>query len=188
MTYQEKYEDLFKAYEQTTKDLHDATQRISFTNGFGDTEALGTYFKAHKKYRFAERDFQQLLNYVTTKNLNPNSEYLECDFMYNFIKEDQRKRGVPWKDEELAPNTQGGVCGYECLIGVTNDGEINRMLQGTEYKFPVINLHHGKECYKYLAKMLQHGGGEEFDANNLKFTNVDESSQVYVKIVITVWE
>ena len=188
MTYQEKYEELFNVYDKATKSLNDATQKIAFTNGFGDTGDLGNYLKSHREYRYAEREFQELLKYVTTENLNPASEYLHEDYMYKFIKQDQQKKGIPWTDDQLAPSTQNGVRGYECLIGLTNDGEINRMIQGTEYKFPVINLHHGKECYNYLTKMLQNDGGNEFDANNLKFTNIDEGKQIFIKVVITIWQ
>jgi hypothetical protein len=187
MTYQEKYEELFKAYDHATKTLNEATQKIAFTNGFGDTGDLGNYFKANREYRFAEREFQKLLQYVTTANLNPASEYVPQEYMYNVIKKDQQKRGTPWDDGDLAPDTKKGVRGYECLIGLTNDGEINRMIQGTEYKFPVLNLHHGMECYNFLAKMLQYGGGEGFDANNLKFAHINEGSQIFIKVVITIW-
>lgn len=187
MTYKEKYAELFNAYEKATKVLHESTQKISFTNGFGETNELGDYLKSQREYRFKEREFQQLLKYVTSKNLNPDSEYISGDYMYNVIKEDQRRRDTPWKDDELAPSTEGGVKGYECLIGLTNDGEINRMIQGTEYKFPVVNLDHGKECYNYLAKMLQSGGGDGFDANSLKFVHINEHKQIYIKVVVTIW-
>ncbi len=187
MTYQERYTELFQKYESVTKALHEATQKISFLDGFGDTGELGSYLKAQREYRYVERDFQQLLKYVTSKNLNPTSEYILGDYMYGIIKEDQQNKGTPWKDEELTPSTKGGVRGYESLIGLTNDGEINRMIQGTEYKFPVLNLTHGRECYNYLAKMLQNGGGDGFDVNNLKFDNIDEVKQIYIKVVVTIW-
>ena len=188
MTYQEKYAELYNAYDKATKLLTEATQKIAFTNGFGDIGELSNYFKANREYRFAEREFQKLLNYVTTANLNPSSEYIPQEYMYNFIKKDQQKRGTIWKDEDLIPNTKDGVRGYECLIGLTNDGEINKMIQGTEYKFPVLNLHYGMECYNYLAKMLQYGGGDDFDASRLKFTHIDEGKQIFIKVIITIWQ
>jgi hypothetical protein len=187
MTYKEKYNELFEVYEKATKALHDATKTISFADGFGDTNELKHYLKAHKEHRFIEREFQQLLKYVSSTNLNPESEFIPCEYTYNCIKVDQRKRGVPWEDHELIPNTDGGVRAYECLIGLTNDGEVERMAQGTEYKFPVVNLQHGIECYGYLANMLQNGATEGFDVNGLKFVNVDEKKPLYVKVVITIW-
>lgn len=187
MTYQEKYEELFKKYDKSIKDLHHATQEISSTNGFGNPGDISNYFKAHTAHRFAEREFQQLLNYVTTKNLNPNSEYLESEYMYNFIKEDQRRRGIPWNDDELAPSVKGGLSAYECVISLTNDGEITGTTQATVYKFPVINLHHGKECYNYLSNRLQNRDGEVVDVSNSEFPGIDETHQVYVKVALTTW-
>lgn len=187
MTYQEKYTEIYKAYEQATKVLHDATQKISFTNGFGDATELGEYFKAQKAYRFAEREFHQLLKYATSRNLNPESEYLPFEFMYNVIKEDQKRKGTPWTDVQVKPEIGNGVKGYEANIRLTNNGEINRMIQGTEYIFPVVDLNHGKEAYDYFAKMLQNGGGEGFDVNNLKLDDIDASKPIFVKVTITVW-
>lgn len=186
MTYQEKYDELFKAYDTSTKALSDATQKIDSINGFGDGGDLVNYFISNREYRFAEREFHKLLNYITTSNLNPASEYILQEYMYDFIKRNQQQQGIPWKVEDLAPNIQNGISAYECLISLTNDGEINRMIQGTEYKFPVLNLHHGQECYNYLVKMLQNDGGDGFDVTNLKF-HIDEGKQIYIKVVITTW-
>lgn len=82
--------------------------------------------------------------------------------MYNVIKEDQQKRGRLLKDEDISPTIALRVSMYECVIGLTNDGEIHKSYQKTEYKFPVINLTHGKECYDYLAKKLQ-DKNDDFD-------------------------
>jgi hypothetical protein len=188
MTYREKYNELFIAYEKAVKSLFEATKAISFANGFGDTNELHKYLKAHGEHRFVEREFRQLLKYVTSKNLNPESEYIQGEFMYNYIKDDQRRKGVSWDDHDLIPNAKGGIKGFECLIGLTNDGEINGAAQSTEYKFPVVNLEHGKECYTYLTQMLQNGGGEGFDVNNLKFVNIDGGKQIYIKVMITIWQ
>jgi hypothetical protein len=188
MTYQEQYEELFAAYDKATKDLNEATQKIAYTNGFGDVGDLGNYFKANRAYKLAEREFQKLLHYVTTANLNPNAEYIPQEYMYNVIKKDQQKKGTPWNEEDPAPSTKNGIRGYECLIGLTNDGEINKMIQGTEYKFQVLNLEHGKECYNYLAKMLQSEEGDGFDAIKLKFAHIDQAKQIFIKVVITIWQ
>jgi len=183
MTYQEKYMELFKSYEQAISDLLKATHKISFPNKVGDLNRLENYLKAHKEYKIIDSSFQQLLNYLSAKTLNSDSEYIECEFMYNSIKEDQKRLGIAWRDEELTPNISRDVKGYECIIKLTNDGEINQLIQGTEYKFPVINLDHGRECYNYLAKMLQYGGDSERE-----FVNINENKQVYIKVVITFWQ
>ena len=183
MTYQEKYEELFNSYDKATKALNNATQKIAFMNGFGDTAELGNYLKSHKEFKCAEGNFQELLKYVTTENLNPASEYLHEVYMYNSIKQSQQKKGIIWKDDQSAPSTQS----YQCTIGLTNDGEVNSMIQGTEYKFPVINLYHGKECYNYLTKRLQNNTDDEFDANDLEFTKIDETKQIFIQVVIITW-
>ena len=183
MTYQEKYEELFKSYDKATKALNNATQKIAFVNGFGDTAELENYLKFHKEFKYAEGNFQELLKYVTTENLNPDSEYLYEVYMYKSIKQSQQKMGTTWIDDQSAPSTQS----YQCTIGLTNDGEVNSMIQGTEYKFPVINLHHGKECYNYLTKMLQNNVRNEFDANKVEFTKIDETKQIFIQVGIITW-
>jgi hypothetical protein len=187
MTYQQKYQELYAAYEKAAQALNEAREKIEDINGFGDGAALSDYLNAHRKYRYAESEFHKLLNYVTTANLNPESEYIAQEYMYEFIKADQRRKGIPWIEAELRPSKESGASGYECNIGLSNNGEIDRMIQGTEYVFPVLNLHHGKECYTYLSKMLQDGGGEDFDVNKLTFDRINENQQVYVKVRITVW-
>jgi hypothetical protein len=84
-------------------------------------------------------------------------------------------------------DTGEGVKSIECLITLTNNGEVTKMIQGTEYKFPVLNLKHGNECFNYSSKLLQYGGDEKFDANELKFANLNENKQIFLKIVLTIW-
>lgn len=188
MTYQEKYEELFQSYNTSSKALAEATEKIAF-NGFGDAGNLANYFKASKRNYFIEKEFQKMLHYVTTENPNLNSEYVPQEYMYDFIKKDQQAKGVHWKDGDLIPQiADNGVKGFECVISLTNDTEIDNTVQGTEYKFPVLNIYHGRECYMYLAKLLQNGGGAELNPDNLHFEHIDEGLQVFVKIEITVWQ
>src|ERR1700749_3715662 len=100
MTYQEKYEELYKEYDTAAKVLNDARQKIAFANGSGDRDELANYFKANAKLRFTEKEFHKLLNYVTTANLDPTTEYVSQEYMYNFIKKDHQKRGILWNDED----------------------------------------------------------------------------------------
>lgn len=50
MTYQEKYAELFRAYDSATKAINSSTQKIAFTNGFGDTGDLENYLKSNSEY------------------------------------------------------------------------------------------------------------------------------------------
>lgn len=184
MTYQQQYERLHKAYEAAINSLNDAAQKIAYTNGFGELNDLSNYHTAHRNFRSTEREFQNLLNYVNTGALNPQSEYIHQEYMYAFIKKDQQEKGFTWKNEDLIP---ADVKGYECSIGLTNDGELATGIQGTEYKFPVLNIHHGKECFSHLAKMLQRGGGEDFDIDQIKTDNINERNQVFIRILIIIW-
>lgn len=188
MTYQEKYNELYKRYEQATEMLQEATKSIAFTNGFEDAGALGEYYNAIKAHRIAERTFNDLLSYSTSKSLNPDSEYVAEQFMYEHIKEDQRRRGTTWGEDEIRPHSgDGGVRGYECVIGLTNDGTIEKNKQETQYKFPVVSLEHGKQCYSYLVDMLQ--GDENFNVEALNFDDiVDPNQQIYIKVFLSIWE
>lgn len=40
MTYQERYTELYKKYEEAGERLMKATQNIAFTNGFGDKQEI----------------------------------------------------------------------------------------------------------------------------------------------------
>jgi len=140
MTYKEKYNELFSTYENAIKNLQSATQKLSSDTGLGNNNDLDNYFKINQQYKRAEENFQQFLKYSNADDINPDTEFILPTYIYHVISGDQIEQGVDLN--EL--NT------IDSPISLTNDGEVNERYQGTEYKFPVLNLEHGKECYEYL--------------------------------------
>ncbi|MCF8716475.1 hypothetical protein JM658_16760 [Joostella atrarenae] len=183
MTYEEKYSELYSNYEKAGKRLDNALEKISDINGFGDMNDLDNYFKYQKELSFHSQQFEKLLKYLSSGNVNPKSEFIDKEFMYQFIKKDQIENGTEWKDFDLYPgqSTEGGF--YSCEIGLTNDGEIKKDYQNSIYKFPVLHLNHGNECYQYLTEKLQYNPDNEINVNELDFSKViDENKTIYVKV------
>jgi hypothetical protein len=188
MTYQEKYTELYDKYQKATTDLTQATQKISQYSGFGDKQDLGDYFKAASTYKYAEQNFQKFLNYSVRSKVNPGTEYVPHEFMYEYIKKDQQKKGIPWSDDVVVPEVkEGGITFAAVEVGLTNDPEPKKMYQGTEYKFPVLNLEHGKECFDYLSKMIMGQEAGELDIQQMRDKKIiDEQEAIYVRIELDI--
>lgn len=183
MTYQEKYSELHKNLEKSGKRLETTLETISQINGFGDTKDLNDYFNAQKDFAFHSRQFNNLVNYTTLGKVNPETEFIEKEFIYGFVKSDQRRLGIDWEEGDLYPGQSKQVQFYSCEIGLTNDDGLEKSFQETFYKFPVLNLNHGKECYSYLSERLQYNPDNNFDIDSLDFTKVlDENKPIFVKI------
>lgn len=174
MTFQEKYTELYSNYQRAGRELEDATKKLSETNGFGDINDISSYFKAHKNFGYHEKQFQQILNFVKDGNINPATEFVEQQFMYEIIKTDQIKK-KNWEEDKENQF-------FTCEVGLTNDPEIKKDYQSSQYKFPVLNLNHGKECYAYLVDRLEFPSNEPH-VSTFDFSNViDESKPIFVKI------
>tara|TARA_R110002033_G_scaffold149411_1_gene186435 strand:+ start:525 stop:1091 length:567 start_codon:yes stop_codon:yes gene_type:complete len=183
MTYQEKYADLHSKYQKSGKELEQAIEKLSETNGFGDLNDISNYEKSQRNFKYAESQFQKLLKYVTDSKIDPATEFNTCEYIYGIIKNDQLKKGINLKDYEPYPNEDGKWEYYSCNIGLTNSDEIKKEYQHSFYLFPVLNLKHGKECYAYLSDKLQNNPDEEFDIDSLDFKKViDESKPIFVKV------
>jgi hypothetical protein len=183
MTYEEKYNELHSNYEKAGKKSENALEKISDVNGFGDMNDLSDYFKSQKELTYHSQQFENLLKYLSDGKVNTKSEFIDKEFMYQFIKKDQIKSGTEWEDFDLYPgqSTEGGF--YSCEIGLTNDGEIKKDYQNSIYKFPVLHLNHGKECYKHLIEKLQYNPDEEINVDEFDFSKlIDENKIIYVKI------
>lgn len=174
MTFQEKYSELYSNYEKAGKELEHTTKKLSDTNGFGDINDIASYYSAHKNFGYYENQFQQLLNYVKDGNVNPATEFVEHQFMYEVIKKDQINK-KNWEEDEENKF-------FTCEVGLTNDPEITIDYQSSQYKFPVLNLNHGKECYAYLVDRLGFPSNEPhvstFDFSKL----IDESQPIFIKV------
>lgn len=188
MTYQEKYTELYTKYDQAATALTETAQKISQFNGFGDKQDLANYFRAASTYKYAEQHFQEILRYSTEAKVNPDTEYVAHEFMYEFIKKDQQKKGIPWANDVTTPTTkENGITFITGEIGLTNDPELKKMYQGTEYKFPVLNLEHGKESFDYLSKMIINQESEELDLQTFREKKlIDEQQQIYVRIELDI--
>lgn len=151
MTYEEKYSELHSNYEQAGKRLENALEKISNINGFGDTTDLKDYFNSKKELSYHSKQFENILKYLSDESVNPKSDFIDKEFMYQYIKKDQIDKGTEWLHFDLYPGQSTKGSFYSCDIGLTNDGEIKKDYQYSIYKFPVLNLNHGKECYKYLS-------------------------------------
>ncbi|MBO9571916.1 MAG: hypothetical protein J7497_06870, partial [Chitinophagaceae bacterium] len=103
MTYGERYSELYKNVEEAGKALETSLQKISDINGFGDMNDLGNYFQAQNKFAYHSRQFDTLLKYINNGKVDPNSEYMDKEFMYEFIKSDQQKIGTDWDEADLYP-------------------------------------------------------------------------------------
>lgn len=172
MTFKEKYSELYSNYEKAGKDLEQATKKLTETNGFGDSTDIRGYFVAHKNLVYHEKQFQQLLNYVKEGNVNPETEFVDYKFMHDFIKSDQIKKGNWTEDKENDF--------FTCEVGLTNDPEVKQDYQKSNYKFPVLNLNHGKECYSYLIEKLGIDSKEEVPA--IHFSKIEEAKPIFVKV------
>ncbi|WP_281233825.1 hypothetical protein [Flavobacterium gelatinilyticum] len=174
MTFQEKYSELYSNYERAGRELEYAAKKLSETNGFGDTNDISAYFNSHKNFSYHEKQFQQILNFANDGNINPTTEFVEQQFMYEIIKKDQIKK-KNWAEGEENQF-------FTCEVGLTNDPEIKEDYQSSQYKFPVLNLNHGKECYAYLVDRLEFPPSEShvstFDFSNI----INESEPIFVKI------
>lgn len=183
MTYQEKYSELHKNLEKSGKRLENALEIISQINGFGDTNELTEYFNAQKSFAFHSMQFNNLVKYATLGKIIPETEFVEKEFIYGFIKSDQQRLGTDWEEGDLYPGQSRQEKFYSCEIGLTNDDKIEKNFQETHYKFPVLNLNHGKECYTYLSERLQYNPDSKLDIESLDFTKVlDENKPIFVKI------
>jgi len=171
MTFQEKYSELYSNYEKAGKELEYATQKLSETKGFGDSYDIDNYFLAHKNLRYQEKQFQELLTYVKEGIVNPETKFVDYKFMYDFIKIDQIKKGN-WSEDNLNNF-------FTCEVGLTNDPEIKQDYQRSFYKFPVLNLNHGKECYSYLIDRLEF---PKDDNSTIHFSKINEANPIFVKI------
>lgn len=182
MTYHQKYLELFGALEAATDELYKQTSTISFKDGFGQLEPLEGYYESKTKYNYAEKQFSRLLKYLNADGVNGDSEFVEWRYMYEHIKKDQRSQGKGWGEDQIRPEIKvNGVTAVFCTIGLTNDGSEAPPFQETEYKFPVVNLQHGKECYVELCKYLQ-AAPNEFNIDELKFEKVSQEHQIYVSV------
>ena len=179
MTFQEKYTSLHRDVEKYGKEYEAALKKLTETDGFGDMNDVAEYNKAHKKLSSVELQFQRLLQFVQEGNIDPETEFIDQHFMYDYIKADQIKNGVQWNEHDLHPSSKV----YSCKIGLTNNGETEKDFQYSIYKFPVLNLKHGKECYTYLNQKFQHTPDEDFDVESLDFSKViDDSKPIFIKI------
>lgn len=187
MTYQEKYTDLYKKYEDAAKKKAEAIENIAYYDGFGDLHDLSNYFKAVANYQYAEQEFQMLLQYSVDSNVDPAREYVDNEYMYEYIKRDQQKKGIPWEDADVMPDLKKhGLKLISGTVGLTNDPESKKMYPGTEYKFPVLNLEHGKVCQDYLSNMLT-GETEKLDLEKLRAKKIiDEQKPVYVRVELDI--
>lgn len=161
MTFQEKYSELYKNYEKAGNELEHATKKISDLSGFGDSDELSNYFNSHKKFVYHEKQFQQILNFLKDGNIDPSTEFVDKEYMYEYIKQDQ----IAKKNWEEGKENQF----FTCNLGLTNDPEIKKDYQESHYRFPVLNLEHGKECYQYLADRL----GTDFKKLEIKISELD---------------
>lgn len=173
MTFKEKYSELYSNYEKAGKELETATKELTKTDGFGDVGDISSYFENHRKLSYHERQFHQLLNYLKEGNVKPETEFVEKAFMYEIMKNDQIKKGN-WEDYKENQF-------FVCEVGLTNDSEVINDYQGSIYKFPVLNLNHGKECYAYLCDRLGSAPSEP-PISTFNFPTVDESKPIFVKV------
>jgi hypothetical protein len=105
------------------------------------------------------------------------------EFILGFIKSDQQKIGTDWDEADLYPGQSKEGHFYSCEVGLTNNGIIEEDYQNSIYKFPVLNLNHGKECYAYLSERLQYNPDDNFNIDKLDFSKVlDEDKPIFVKI------
>ena len=188
MTYQEKYAEVYNRFQEAGKTLESATEKLSSVNGFGDMSAVPDYFQATKTFKNAEWAFQNMLKYAQSETLNPDAEFNYPSYMYDVIKKDQQERGTPWPDNVTVPaiGDGSGIKFYSSNIGLTNDPDIHDTPQSVEYKFPVVDLNHGKECYAYLSSMLGENISEE-QMQELDFKKVLNFSQpIYVRVELTI--
>jgi len=188
MTYQEKYTELFNKYQEATISLTKATDKISDINGFGDRQDVTDYYKAASKYHYAEQNFQKLLQYTVEAKVNPETKYVAREYMYEFIKIDQQKKGIPWGHDVITPKVkENDIKFILCEIGLTNDPQPKKMYPGTEYKFPVLNLEHGKECSDFLSKMIMGPEVEELELQKFREIKIiDEQQPIYVRIELDI--
>lgn len=161
MTYQERYVELYNKYENAGKELEQATKKISELRGFGDSEELSNYFDSHKNFVFHEKQFQEILRFLKNGNIDPSTEFVESKYMYEYIRQDQILKGN-W--EEGKENQF-----FTLEVGLTNNPEIPKDYQQSHYRFPVLNVEHGKECYQYLAEKL----GTDFEKLEPKIVDLD---------------
>jgi len=115
MTYKEKYSELHLKYEKAGKELETSFKCISEINGFGDVGDIDTYINSQKKFTFYRFQFENLLAYISEGKVDPDSEYIEKEYMYEFIKQDQRQKGVNWDDGDLYPG-QSNKNGFYCEL------------------------------------------------------------------------
>src|SRR5690242_10253086 len=119
MTYQQKYEELYKSYQNAAEKLAEARIKLADINGFGDLDSVADYYNRHRIHSYAEREFQKLLHYSIQSQIDPQTEYNTQEYIYNCIKKDQQKRGIPWEDGEIAPQRKAGISFILCEIGLT---------------------------------------------------------------------
>lgn len=174
MTFQEKYSELYSNYERAGKELENATKKLSETSGFGDTGNIISYYKAHKNFGYQEKRFQELLNYVTDRNINPETEFVDHKFMYEVIKKDQINK-KNWEEDQENQF-------FTCKVGLTNDPEIKIDYQSSHYKFPVLNLNHGKESYAYLIDRFGFPPSETHVSTYDFSKHIDESQPIFIKV------
>ncbi len=88
MTYQEKYTELHSKYEIAGKELESSIKNLSEINGFGDMNDIERYSKSLKTFEYYQKQFQQLLKYISEGQIDPKTEFINCEYMYGFIRKD----------------------------------------------------------------------------------------------------
>lgn len=184
MTYEEKYTELHNNFSNAGKRLQKSIDELDEINGFFDKSLFDNYFKAYDVFNYHKNKYDYFNHILKNDPIDPKREFIEHEFMYQYIRDDQIKKGIVWgKLERIPIKTES----FDCEISLTNDDQINTIPTYNVYKFPVLNLDHGLECIHYLCKQLMDNSKAEIKLPNRdKFPEVVREKPIYISITIQI--
>lgn len=77
MTYQDKFNELQKQFEQKSEAYIKAQKALSSILGWGDSDELSTFLNAKVEFEEADNAYHNFLTHLRDNNISPNEIYKE---------------------------------------------------------------------------------------------------------------